>query len=135
MTEVMSPLVSQRLWALPVSPAAVKFLGYLVHRSEYGGHLPVHQPQMGEEYGGITKQAVSQLMAPLCDLNIVLRPTRNSYRLHPLAARYESAEAMDTAFRQALADIKANKLPNLRLPLYVTAPPAAEGASPLRAAS
>lgn len=135
MTEVMSPLVSQRLWALPVSPASVKFLGYLVARSEFGGHLPVRQPQMGEEYGGITKQAVSQLMAPLCDLNIVLRPTRNSYRLHPLAARYESAEEMDKAFRQALADITADKLPNLRLPRYVAAPPPPEAANPLRVAS
>jgi hypothetical protein len=70
------------------------------------------------------------LVAQLCDLNIVLRPQSedgrrgNSYRLHPLAAKYESHDSMEAAFRQTLAMIKAGELPNLRLPAYSMVPPA-----------
>ncbi|GGP80223.1 hypothetical protein [Streptomyces melanogenes] len=127
--EVLSPLVSERIWALPVPAAAVKFLQYLLYRSEFGGHLPVRQKDMAAEYG-VTPQAVSNLMGALGDLKIVLRPPAggrhgNSYRLHPLAAKYQSTQDMETAFRQALTDIKNGDLPNLRLPAYTTAPPAA----------
>ncbi|MFH8476562.1 hypothetical protein [Streptomyces sp. NPDC018000] len=127
MAEVLSPIVSDRIWAVPVSGAAVKFLHYLVFRSEFGGHLPVRQKDMAKEYK-ITPQAVSLLMAPLCDLNIVLRPSSdgrggNSYRLHPLAAKYESHDDMEAAFRHTLQAIKAGELPNLKLPSYATAPP------------
>ncbi|MFJ7497297.1 hypothetical protein ACIQZB_40480 [Streptomyces sp. NPDC097727] len=127
MAEVLSPIVSERIWAVPVSGAAVKFLHYLVFRSEFGGHLPVRQKDMAKEYK-ITPQAVSLLMAPLCDLNIVLRPSSdgrggNSYRLHPLAAKYESHDDMEAAFRHTLQAIKAGDLPNLKLPSYVSAPP------------
>ncbi|WP_032761360.1 hypothetical protein, partial [Streptomyces alboviridis] len=104
MAEVMSPVVSERIWALPVSPAAVKFLQYLLYRSDFGGQLPVRQKQMAAEYR-VTPQAVSNLIAPLCELNIVLRPKNedgskgNSYRLHPLAAKYASTQDMEAAFR------------------------------------
>lgn len=139
MAEVMSPLVSERIWALPISGSAVKFLQYLLYRSEFGGHIPVKQKDMACEYHQKTPQAISALMAPLCDLKIVLRPRSeerngNSYRLHPLAAKYESHEAMEAAFRQALRDIKAGELPNLRLPAYVIAPPA-EGRPNLQVAA
>lgn len=134
MAEVLSPLVPERIWALPVSGASIKFLCYLLYRSEFGGAIPVRQPKMGEEFGGVTKQAISQLMAPLCELNIVLRPTRNSYHLHPLAARYENQEQMDKAFLQALEDIKTGRLPNLKLPQYQTAPPTQEGTRRLHVA-
>ncbi|WP_328373465.1 hypothetical protein OG800_50355 (plasmid) [Streptomyces sp. NBC_00445] len=129
MAEVMSPVVSERTWALPISGAALKFLNYLVFRSEFGGHLPVRQKDMAQEYK-ITPQAVSNLMAPLCRLNIVLRPrnedgsTGNSYRLHPLAAKYASPADMEDAFRQAITSIKAGELPNLKLPAYASVPPA-----------
>ncbi|GGT75219.1 hypothetical protein ACFTXM_49185 [Streptomyces sp. NPDC056930] len=127
MAEVLSPIVSDRIWAVPVSGAAVKFLSYLVFRSEFGGHLPVRQKDMAKEYK-ITPQAVSLLMAPLCDLHIVLRPSSdgrggNSYRLHPLAAKYKSHDDMEAAFRHTLQAIKAGELPNLKLPSYVSAPP------------
>lgn len=133
--QVMSPLVSERIWALPVSGAAVKFLQYLVFRSEFGGYLPVRQKEMAQEYQ-ITQQGVSNLLAALCEINIVLRPEAverggNQYRLHPFAAKYESREQMETAFRQATADVKAGDLPNLHLPPYVVAPPA-EGRGSLR---
>ncbi|MER6610791.1 hypothetical protein ABT282_34075 [Streptomyces sp. NPDC000927] len=128
MAEVLSPLVSDRIWAMPVSGAVVKFLTYLVFRSEFGGNLPIRQKDMAKEYK-ITPQAVSLLMAPLCDLNIVLRPSSdgrggNSYRLHPFAAKYETPEDMEAAFRHTVQAIKAGDFPNLRLPAYVSAPPA-----------
>ncbi len=134
MAEVMSPLVSERIWALPISGAAVKFLTYLVARSEFGGHLPMRQKDMAREYGK-TPQGISVLIAPLCELNIVLRPQGeqregNSYRLHPLAARYESHESLEDSFRSALEQIRAGLLPNLKLPAYVIAPPAATGQKP-----
>ncbi|MGW2748464.1 hypothetical protein [Streptomyces sp. NPDC001450] len=129
MAEVMSPVVSERIWALPVSGAAVKFLQYLLYRSDFGGQLPVRQKDMAREYQ-VTPQAVSNLIAPLCELNIVLRPQNedgskgNSYRLHPLAAKYASPDDMEAAFRTAIAGIKAGDLPNLKLPAYAAVPPA-----------
>ena len=128
MAEVMSPLVGERIWALPISGSSVKFLQYLLCHAEFGGHIPVKQKNRAREYHQRTPQAISALMAPLCDWRIVLRPRGeerdgNSYRLHPLAAKYESHEAMEAAFRRALRDIKAGELPNLQLPAYVIAPP------------
>lgn len=138
MANVMSPIVAERIWALPLSGSAVKFLQYLVSRSEFGGSLPVRQKDMAAEYG-VTPQAVSGLMAPLCDLNIVLRPRSeeragNSYSLHPLAAKYESPESMEEAFRAALVRIQAGDLPNLKLPAYHQAPPAPTGRPKLQVA-
>ncbi|MCK1821525.1 hypothetical protein MTQ10_18360 [Streptomyces sp. XM83C] len=141
MAEVMSPVVSERIWALPVSGATVKFLQYLLYRSDFGGHLPVRQKDMATEYR-VTPQAVSNLIAPLCELNIVLRPTNedgsrgkgNSYRLHPLAAKYASPQDMEAAFRTAIARIKAGDLPNLKLPAYATVPPTADGRPNLKVA-
>lgn len=138
MANVMSPIVAERIWALPLSGSAVKFLQYLVSRSDFGGQLPVRQKDMATEYG-VTPQAVSGLMAPLCDLNIVLRPRTeerngNSYRLHPLAAKYESPENMEAAFRDALVRIQAGELPNLKLPAYHQAPPAPTGRPKLQVA-
>ncbi|WP_327135860.1 hypothetical protein OG311_37765 (plasmid) [Streptomyces sp. NBC_01343] len=138
MANVMSPIIAERIWALPLSGSAVKFLQYLVSRSDFGGTLPVRQKDMAAEYG-VTPQAVSGLMAPLCDLNIVLRPRSeerngNSYRLHPLAAKYESPETMEAAFRAALARIQAGDLPNLKLPAYHQAPPAPTGRPKLQVA-
>ncbi|MEW1699330.1 MULTISPECIES: hypothetical protein [unclassified Streptomyces] len=125
---VMSPLVTERIWALPIGAAAVKFLSYLVFRSQMGtGSLPSQQV-MSAEYK-VSPAAVSKLLDPLFELNIVLRtPSErskraNSYSLHPLAARYESAEAMDDAFAQALDDMRSGHLPPLQLPEYQTAPP------------
>ncbi|MFE3579848.1 hypothetical protein [Streptomyces vinaceus] len=138
MANVMSPIVAERIWALPLSGSAVKFLQYLVARSDFGGALPVRQKDMAAEYG-VTPQAVSGLMAPLCDLNIVLRPRSeerngNSYRLHPLAAKYESPEAMEAAFRATLVRIQDGELPNLKLPTYHQAPPAPTGRPKLQVA-
>lgn len=48
---VMSPIVSERIWALPLSGAAVKFFQYLVARSDFGGALPVRRKDMAAEYG------------------------------------------------------------------------------------
>jgi hypothetical protein len=135
MAEVMSPLVAERIWALPISGASVKFLNYLIFRSEFGGHLPMRQKDMAREYGK-TPQGISALMAPLCDLKIVLRPQGeeregNSYRLHPLVAKYQTHEAMEAAFRRALVEIKSGELPNLKLPSYAIAPPtSADGQRP-----
>ncbi|MFJ9484047.1 hypothetical protein ACIRRI_56025 [Streptomyces mirabilis] len=141
MAEVMSPVVSERIWALPVSGATVKFLQYLLYRSEFGGHLPIRQKDMAAEYR-VTPQAISNLMAPLCQLNIVLRPQNedgsrgkgNSYRLHPLAAKYASSQDMEAAFRTAIASIKAGDTPNLKLPAYAAVPPAADGRPSLQVA-
>ncbi|WP_217249315.1 hypothetical protein [Streptomyces sp. AC602_WCS936] len=141
MADVMSPVVSERIWALPVSGATVKFLQYLLYRSDFGGHLPVRQKDMATEYR-VTPQAVSNLIAPLCELNIVLRPKNeegsrgkgNSYRLHPLAAKYASTQDMEAAFRSAIAGIKAGDLPNLKLPAYAAVPPAADGRPNLQVA-
>ncbi|MFB8441229.1 hypothetical protein ACFC7A_19505 [Streptomyces niveus] len=139
MAEVLSPIVSDRIWALPVSGAAVKFLAYLVSTSEFGGELTNRQKDMAREYG-ITPQAVSYLMAPLRELNIVLRPVSedgrqgNSYRLHPFAAKYDSHTSMENAFKEALSQIKAGELPNLKLPKYSSTPPTAEGPPKLRVA-
>ncbi|WP_326594247.1 hypothetical protein [Streptomyces sp. NBC_01294] len=138
MANVMSPIVAERIWALPLSGSAVKFLQYLVSRSDFGGQLPVRQKDMAAEYG-VTPQAVSGLMAPLCDLNIVLRPRTeerngNSYRLHPLAAKYESHDAMEAAFRDTLVRIQTGDLPNLKLPTYHQAPPAPTGRPKLQVA-
>lgn len=137
MAEVMSPIVSERIWALPISGAAVKFLQYLIFRSDFGGQLPVRQKDMAQEYK-ITPQAVSKLIASLCDLNIVLRPRSegrqgSSYRLHPLVAKYESHESMEAAFRHTLVSMQSGDLPNLKLPSYVAAPPT-EGRPNLRVA-
>ncbi|WP_167163057.1 hypothetical protein [Streptomyces sp. MBT27] len=138
MSHVMSPIVAERIWALPLSGSAVKFLQYLVARSQFGGQLDVRQRDMATEYG-VTPQSISKLMNPLCDLNLVLRPpseerTGNSYRLHPLAAKYESEEDMENAFRDAVTRIKEGNLPNLKLPSYVQAPPAAPAPPKLRVA-
>lgn len=138
MAEVLSPIVSDRIWALPVSGAAVKFLQYLIFRSEFGGQLPVRQKDMAAEYN-VTPQTISNLMAPLCDLNIVLRPKSesrhgSSYRLHPLAAKYATHADMEAAFRHTLHSIKAGDLPNLKLPQYVAAPPTDGGRPRLQVA-
>ncbi|PJN31650.1 hypothetical protein CG747_44160 [Streptomyces sp. CB02959] len=128
MAEVLSPIVSERIWALPISGASVKFLQYLIFRSDHGGYLPIRQKDMAREYN-VTPQSISNLIAPLIDLKIVLRPQNedgskgNSYSLHPLAAKYASHQDMETAFRKALATIKAGDLPNLRLPSYAAVPP------------
>ncbi|UXY25051.1 hypothetical protein N8I84_42285 (plasmid) [Streptomyces cynarae] len=139
MAEVMSPVVSERIWALPVSGASVKFLQYLLYRSDFGGQLPIRQKDMAREFR-VTPQAVSNLIAPLCELNIVLRPRNedgrksNSYRLHPLAAKYASPEDMEASFRKAIASIKAGDLPTLKLPAYAAVPPAADGRPDLHVA-
>ncbi|MEV6682280.1 hypothetical protein AB0N09_36280 [Streptomyces erythrochromogenes] len=138
MANVMSPIVAERIWALPLSGSAVKFLQYLLYRSDFGGALPVRQRDMATEYG-VTPQAVSGLMAPLCALNIVLRPRSeerngNSYRLHPLAAKYESPESMEASFRDALVRIQAGDLPNLKLPAYRRTPPTPTGRPKLQVA-
>ncbi|MFF3731025.1 hypothetical protein ACFYXM_12045 [Streptomyces sp. NPDC002476] len=128
---VMSPLVPERIWALPIGAASVKFYCYLVFRGEDGGVLP-SQKQMAAEYG-VTPTTVSTLLEPLFDLKIVLRSSGesgrrgNRYRLHPLAVRYDSDEAMKAAVAQAFVDMKAGRLPGLQLPEYKTAPPAAGG--------
>ncbi|WP_432088478.1 hypothetical protein [Streptomyces sp. bgisy095] len=134
---VMSPLVSERIWALPVSAPAVKFLLYLVFRSETNGALP-SQREMAREYK-VSPTTVSTLLSPLFELNIVLRPQGekregNSYRLHPLAAAYDSIDAMHEAFQQAVKDMGNGDLPVLNLPEYQSAPPA-EGRPELRIAS
>ncbi|MEV6962436.1 hypothetical protein AB0M97_25250 [Streptomyces sp. NPDC051207] len=141
MAEVMSPVVSERIWALPVSGATVKFLQYLLYRSDFGGHLPIRQKDMATEYG-VTPQAISNLIAPLCELNIVLRPKNedgsrgkgNSYRLHPLAAKYPDSQDMEAAFRAAITSIKAGDLPNLKLPAYRAVPPPGNGRPNLQVA-
>ncbi|HBF84943.1 MAG TPA: hypothetical protein DD420_34955 [Streptomyces sp.] len=138
MAEVQSPIIWDRIWAAPVSGGAVKFLHFLVCRSDFGGDLPMRQKDMARDYK-ITPQAVSSLMAPLCDLNIVLRPRSddgrqgNSYKLHPFAAKYASSEDMEAAFRRAILAIKAGELPNIKLPAYAAAPPS-EGRPDLQVA-
>ncbi|MET9819580.1 hypothetical protein [Streptomyces sp. NPDC006355] len=122
MAEVMSPVVSERIWALPVSGATVEFLQYLLYRSDFGGHLPVRQKDMATEYR-VTPQAISNLIAPLCELNIVLRPKM-----------YASSQDMEAAFRAAITSIKAGDLPNLKLPAYAAVPPAADGPPNLQVA-
>ncbi|WP_189852410.1 hypothetical protein [Streptomyces omiyaensis] len=131
---VMSPLVSERIWALPIRPPSVKFLLYLVFRSENGGALP-SQREMALEYK-VSPATVSTLLAPLFDLGVVLRGRSeerggNRYRLHPLAAKYDSIESMNAAFAQALEDMRAGRLAMLDIPEYQTAPPA-EGPPQLR---
>ncbi|MER5773732.1 hypothetical protein ABT144_05405 [Streptomyces sp. NPDC002039] len=54
--------------------------------------------------------------------------------MHPLAARYESPEMMEAAFRTALVRIQAGDLPNLKLPTYHQAPPAPTGRPKLQVA-
>ncbi|MER5811436.1 hypothetical protein ABT143_25145 [Streptomyces sp. NPDC002033] len=121
--------MTERVWALPIGAAAVKFLSYLVYRSEIGTGVLPSQQAMALEYK-VSPATVSKLLDPLFDLRIVLRtPSErgrraNSYHLHPLAARYPSADAMDDAFAQALADMQSGVLPPLNLPMYRTAPPA-----------
>ena len=132
---VLSPLVSERIWALPVSPASVKFLNYLIHKSEFGGHLAVRQADMASDYG-VSRQAVSLLLNPLIELGIVLRSpggsrrAGNDYRLHPLAAKYSDADSMEAAFLKAFHQIKDGELVNLRLPTYTAVPPATDGKTP-----
>ncbi|MET9930385.1 MULTISPECIES: hypothetical protein [unclassified Streptomyces] len=133
----MSPLVSERIWALPINAPSVKFLLYLVYRSGNNGALP-SQREMAGEYK-VSATTVSTLLSPLFELNIVLRPQGekregNSYRLHPLAARYDSIDAMHEAFQQAVTDMKNGNLPVLNLPEYQSAPPA-QGQPVLRVAS
>jgi DNA-binding transcriptional ArsR family regulator len=130
--KVMSPLVADRIWALPIGAAAVKFLQYLVFKSEDGGALP-SQRHMAREYR-VTPSTISALMEPLFEANLVLRSRGeerggNRYKLHPLACKYGSMEEMETAFAAALADMKTGKLPGINLPEYQTVPPA-EGAQP-----
>jgi len=130
--EVMSPLVASRIWALPGSAASVKFLQYLVHRSEPGGALP-SQRKMAREYN-VAPSTISTLMEPLFKRNLVLRSGGgerggNRYRLHPLAAKYSSIEEMEAAFRKALKDMQEDRLPSLLLPEYRAVPPA-EGTQP-----
>ncbi|MFI8944077.1 hypothetical protein [Streptomyces syringium] len=132
----MSPLVAERIWALPIGGAAVKFLQYLVFRSEYGGSLPKMR-QMAAEYN-VKPSTISALMEPLFELNIVLRSQAegrggNSYKLHPLASKYESAQEMEAAFARALQDMRAGRLPHVNLPEYRATPPA-EGHPNLRIA-
>ncbi|MEV6676373.1 hypothetical protein AB0N09_05810 [Streptomyces erythrochromogenes] len=135
---VLSPLVSERIWALPIGAAAVKFLHYLVYRSDFGGALPVRQKQMAIEYK-VVPSTVSTMLEQLVEVNIVLRAPGgvgkkgNTYCLHPLAAKYESSEAMEAGWRQALLDMKAGRLVGLNLPEYQTVPPA-EGSPDLRVA-
>ncbi|MFD0352938.1 hypothetical protein ACFVHW_04200 [Streptomyces sp. NPDC127110] len=126
---VMSPLVSERIWAMPIGGASVKFFNYLVHRGEPdNGALP-NQKQMSVEYG-VSQASISTLMDPLVKLNLVLRPESesgrkgNSYRLHPLAAKYSSIEAMQAVWKQALHDMQAGVLAAINLPEYKIAPPA-----------
>ncbi|MEU6867017.1 hypothetical protein ABZ924_27805 [Streptomyces sp. NPDC046876] len=48
----MSPIVAERIWSLPLSGSAVKFLlQYLVARSDFGGVLPVRQKDMAADTG------------------------------------------------------------------------------------
>ena len=47
MAEVLSPLVPERIWALPVSGASIKFLCYLLYRLEFGGAIPVRHRTRG----------------------------------------------------------------------------------------
>ncbi|MEU6070601.1 hypothetical protein ABZ864_40720 [Streptomyces sp. NPDC047082] len=129
---VMSPVVAERIWALPVGAAAVKFFQYLVFRSESGGALP-SQRQMAREYQ-VTPSTISTLMEPLFDRNLVLRSGGgerggNRYRLHPLAAKYSSTDEMEAAFAKALKDMQAGRLPGLILPEYQAVPPSG-GAQP-----
>ncbi|MFJ8871196.1 hypothetical protein ACIRD6_36265 [Streptomyces sp. NPDC102473] len=133
---VMSPLVAERIWALPIGPAAVKFLQYLIFRSENGGALP-SQRQMAVEYN-VKPPSVGALLEPLFELNLVLRSRAeerggNRYRLHPLAAKYETVQDMEAAFASALKDMKSGKLPSINLPEYRSVPPT-DGRADLRIA-
>ncbi|MFE8941041.1 hypothetical protein ACFYNX_26605 [Streptomyces sp. NPDC007872] len=125
---VLSPLVSERIWALPIGAAAVKFLNYLVYRSDFGGAIPVPQKQMAIEYK-VVPSTVSVMLDQLVELNIVLRAPGgvgkkgNTYCLHPLAAKYESMDALEAGWHQALLDMRAGRLVGLNLPEYQTVPP------------
>lgn len=135
--EVMSPVVADRIWALPIGAAAVKFFQYLVFKSENGGALP-SQRQMAREYN-VTPSTISTLMEPLFDLNLVLRSPGeerggNRYRLHPLAAKYSSMEEMEAALAHALNEMRAGRLPGLNLPEYCAVPPSESGQPGLRIA-
>jgi DNA-binding MarR family transcriptional regulator len=102
---------------------------------EHGGRLSKDQHAMAKDLG-VSQQTISNRLAPLCDLNLVLRPDSpkghrgNQYRVHPLAAKYKNASAMEAAVTQALADIMAGKLPRLRIALYQEFPPSPGHESP-----
>jgi DNA-binding transcriptional MocR family regulator len=135
--EVMSPLVADRIWALPGGAASVKFFQYLVFRSGSGGVLP-SQREMAREYK-VAPSTISTLMEPLFERNLVLRSGGgerggNRYRLHPLAAKYSSVDEMKAAFAKALADMREGRLPTLLLPEYQAVPPTEGGQPDLRIA-
>ncbi|MFE4829810.1 hypothetical protein [Streptomyces sp. NPDC056672] len=133
---VMSPIVAERIWALPIGQASVKFFQYLVFRAE-NGLLP-SQREMAREYK-VARSTISTLMEPLFDLKLVLRSPGeerggNRYSLHPLAAKYDSMEEMEAAFAHALGEMQAGRLPALNLPEYSAVPPSVSGQPGLRIA-
>ncbi|MFE5595449.1 hypothetical protein [Streptomyces sp. NPDC056549] len=118
--------MASRIWALPIGGATVKFLQYLVFRSENGGALP-SQREMAVEYN-VSPSTVSTLLDPLFERHIVLRTKAeerggNRYRLHPLAAKYDNIESMEAAFAHALEEMKAGRLPAINIPEYKVVPP------------
>ncbi|MEV0604646.1 hypothetical protein AB0I82_35850 [Streptomyces sp. NPDC050315] len=136
--ESMHPAVISQLCLL-VPPPTIQVMSYLYKIMEPGGRLPKSQAAMAQDLG-IAKQTMSNRLAPLRELNVVLRTDSekrggNSYYVHPLAAKYESFEAMEAAIAKALHEMKAGRLARLRVPMYDAAPPRPEGGPVLRVAS
>ncbi|MGA5822245.1 helix-turn-helix domain-containing protein [Kitasatospora sp. NPDC094028] len=100
---------------LGLAGSAYKTLARLVRKQQPGGHIEYSQQELAEILE-MHPNMVSRAMGTLTRANVVLRPTRYSYRLHPFVAGYENEDEMNEAIAQALEDISNGDLPAISVP-------------------
>ncbi|MEU4587223.1 helix-turn-helix domain-containing protein [Kitasatospora aureofaciens] len=113
---IMRTEVWETIGELGLPGSAFKMLTHLVSKKQKpGGVIEDSQQDLAEELG-MHPNVVSRAMRSLTAANVVLRPGRYTYRLHPFVAGYQNETEMNEAIAQALEDIENGELQMISVP-------------------
>jgi DNA-binding transcriptional regulator YhcF (GntR family) len=112
---IMRSEVLGTLPTLGLSQSAYALLAVLIDQQEPGGKILQSQAELAESLG-VHPNVCSRAMKILTDVNVVLRPSRNRYQLHPLIASYSTVEDMNQAIAEALDAMQDGELQRIAAP-------------------
>lgn len=98
---------------LGLTVTAYNLLNLIIEIQEPGGKIRESQSELAAQLE-IHPNLCSRAMKLLTDTNVVLRPARTRYELHPLVAAYSTEEDMHVAIREALDAIARGELPRVQ---------------------
>jgi len=98
--------------SLGLSQTAHNLLDLLIDVQEPGGRIVESQTELAKSLE-IHPNVCSRAMRQLTAANVVLRPSRVRYELHPLMAGYNSESDMQSAVLAALQEIEDGDLPSI----------------------